>query len=55
MVWKDTKEMGIGKAIGYEKTVVVASYQPAGNVVGKFAENVIEPNDKVLFFKYFKM
>lgn len=37
MVWKDTKEVGVG--IGYCKDggiMIVASYYPAGNFIGKF-------------------
>lgn len=55
MVWKESKEMGMGKAIGNDRTVIVASYRPAGNGLAKFTDNVKEPNDKVLIFKYFKM
>ena len=41
MVWKGSKEMGIGKAkTSGGKAIVVASYRPAGNFVGKFMENV---------------
>ncbi|XP_071801939.1 uncharacterized protein [Asterias amurensis] len=41
MVWKDTKEMGIGKAITKEgKVVLVAFYRPPGNVMGKFEGQV---------------
>lgn len=54
MVWKGSKEMGMGKAIGHERTVIVSSYRPAGNVLGHFVENVLEPNDKVLAFTHFK-
>lgn len=46
VVWKGSKEMGIGKAEdGKGKTIVVASYRPAGNMMGKFAENVLPPKD----------
>ncbi|XP_063424167.1 Golgi-associated plant pathogenesis-related protein 1-like [Mytilus trossulus] len=55
MIWKESKEMGMGKAIGNDRTVIVASYRPAGNGLAKFTDNVKEPNDKVLIFKYFKM
>lgn len=54
MVWKNTKLMGMGKAIGPERTVIVASYQPAGNITYRYAENVLEPNDKFLAFVHFK-
>ena len=41
MVWKGSKEMGIGKAkTSGNKCIVVASYRPAGNIVGHFMENV---------------
>lgn len=36
MVWKDTREMGLG--VAYTKKggiIVVASYYPAGNVIGQ--------------------
>lgn len=38
--------MGVGKATSKDgKTIVVASYRPAGNMAGKFAENVLPPKD----------
>jgi len=41
VVWKSTKEMGIGKAVAANGWVfVVASYRPAGNMMGAFAANV---------------
>jgi uncharacterized protein YkwD len=44
VVWKDTKELGIAKATGKSGgTYVVANYNPSGNFVGKFAENVLKP------------
>ncbi|WAR31976.1 GAPR1-like protein [Mya arenaria] len=46
VVWKGSKEMGVGKAQSKDgKTIVVASYRPAGNMGGKFAENVLPPKD----------
>lgn len=43
VVWKDTKEMGIGKAKGNGRVVVVANYRPAGNFIGSYSENVFPP------------
>ncbi|OWF46342.1 uncharacterized protein LOC110455840 isoform X2 [Mizuhopecten yessoensis] len=44
VVWKGSKEMGIGKAKSSGgKVLVVASYRPAGNLVGTFLENVPPP------------
>lgn len=46
VVWKGSKEFGVGKALAKDgKTIVVASYRPAGNMVGKFSENVLPPKD----------
>lgn len=37
MMWKDTKEMGVGVAISANGAIiVVANYWPAGNVIGQF-------------------
>jgi len=45
VVWKDTKELGIAKAKGKNGgTYVVANYNPSGNFIGKFGENV--PKEK---------
>ncbi|XP_059149268.1 uncharacterized protein LOC131936348 [Physella acuta] len=44
VVWKDTKELGIGRATSPDgKVFVVGSYRPAGNVIGSFRFNVFPP------------
>jgi hypothetical protein len=44
IVWKSTQEFGIGKAhTRGGKLIVVANYHPAGNIMGKFHENVLPP------------
>ncbi|XP_062571774.1 uncharacterized protein LOC134233787, partial [Saccostrea cucullata] len=44
MIWKGSKEIGVGKAkTSGGKVIVVASYRPAGNLVGSFKENVPPP------------
>ena len=47
LVWKSSTRLGIGKASGKIGdmfcTWVVGRYSPAGNVIGKFQENVIKP------------
>ncbi len=44
LVWKDTTQVGIGKVSGDVNgaycTIIVARYEPAGNILGKFRENV---------------
>lgn len=45
MLWKSSKEIGIGMArVPGGKTYVVANFDPAGNIVGQFKDNVVEPN-----------
>ena len=42
LVWKSTKEFGIGKAhTRGGKLIVVANYRPSGNIIGQFQENVL--------------
>ncbi|MDV6290912.1 CAP domain-containing protein [Streptomyces sp. UP1A-1] len=49
VVWKATDTLGCGRAAARRnaedayQTYIVCSYRPAGNVVGRFAENVGEP------------
>ena len=44
VVWKDSKEMGIGKAHDSKgKVICVASYFPAGNMEGMWNKNVFPP------------
>ncbi len=46
VVWKDSRDFGIGKAKTKDgKWLVVANYYPAGNLIGKNAENVPLPTD----------
>lgn len=44
IVWKDTKELGVGSAKSASgKLYVVANYSPPGNYSGQFAKNVSPP------------
>lgn len=44
VVWKETKEVGFGKAKSSGGRVfVVGSYRPAGNMVGNYKDNVPAP------------
>ena len=44
VVWKDTKEVGFGVAISPSgEFYAVANYYPAGNFVGNFKSNVLQP------------
>ena len=45
VVWKGSKELGIGKAVKGNKVFVVASYRPPGNYAGRFKENVFPPQN----------
>lgn len=40
VVWKESKEIGIGIAMDEENCYVVANYYPAGNTLGDFTTNV---------------
>ncbi|XP_030374310.1 Golgi-associated plant pathogenesis-related protein 1-like [Scaptodrosophila lebanonensis] len=54
VVWKSSKELGVGKAKSSQgATYVVARYTPAGNVDGKFKENVLPLSGTKLECSYF--
>ena len=41
VVWKNTRDIGIGKAFGKDGRVFVCvNYHPPGNVIGRFKDNV---------------
>lgn len=44
MIWKDSKEVGMGRAKSKSgRQIIVANYNPAGNFVGRYTENVPKP------------
>ena len=45
VVWKASKEFGIGKAVAPRsgKVIVVGNYDPPGNFIGQYAANVLPP------------
>jgi len=42
VVWKDSRELGVGRAFSddEQRVFVVCNYFPAGNIIGRFAQNV---------------
>uniref|UniRef100_A0A0K8TRK5 Putative dual scp protein n=1 Tax=Tabanus bromius TaxID=304241 RepID=A0A0K8TRK5_TABBR len=45
MVWKSTKELGVGTAKTRKgKVLVVCNYNPRGNTIGEFMPNVLRPH-----------
>jgi len=46
VVWKGSREIGIGRAFADngQTVYVVCNYLPAGNVMGRFKENVFPSN-----------
>lgn len=40
VIWKSTKEIGIGHAFSGTTLYVIILYRPRGNLLGKFTENV---------------
>ena len=44
VVWKNSKNLGIAKARSSSgKIIVVANYEPAGNYIGQYVQNVPPP------------
>lgn len=43
MIWKSTTHMGLAIEERFNKTWVLATYFPTGNVLGSYLENVFEP------------
>lgn len=44
LVWKGTKSMGIAMVKGKSgRIVIVAYYNPPGNIMGQFMDNVLKP------------
>ena len=47
LVWKSSNELGIGTAKSATGTkIIVANYNPPGNYLGKYVENVPHPISK---------
>ena len=42
IIWKDTKEVGFGKANKGNKWFIVANYYPPGNFLGQYSVNVLK-------------
>ncbi|CAH0545884.1 unnamed protein product [Brassicogethes aeneus] len=40
VVWKDSRELGVGFAKSGGKIIVVTNYEPPGNFIGQFSDNV---------------
>ena len=46
VVWRDSRQVGVGRAQAADgKWLVVANYLPAGNFIGRYAENVLPLGD----------
>ena len=46
VVWKNSKNLGIAKARSSSgKIIVVANYEPAGNFIGQYVQNVPAPKN----------
>jgi glioma pathogenesis-related protein 2 len=43
VVWKGSREIGVGRSFaeGGLRVFVVCNYYPAGNVIGRFKDNVL--------------
>jgi hypothetical protein len=49
MVWAGTKKMGVGMALAPDGTsYYVARYDPPGNMLGCFEENVLFPRENAV-------
>jgi uncharacterized protein YkwD len=46
LIWKETKEIGIGFCKDNNKCCLVVLYYPAGNVLGEFSKNVEKVKEK---------
>ena len=58
-VWKDSQQVGFGLAVNPDgQNFVVATYQPAGNMVGSYLQNVLPAKStlgkQLCFPVYFK-
>lgn len=40
MIWKSTKDIGIGLASSNGRFYIVSQYSPPGNILGHFEENI---------------
>merc|ERR1712136_538301 len=45
VVWKDSTQLGVGLAVSNGEAYVVARYYPAGNMMGRFDQNVLPPSN----------
>ena len=43
MVWAASRRLGVGLASGAGRVIVVSNYDPAGNFIGRYADNVPPP------------
>ena len=50
VVWKKSKELGVGHAVTRKEhticTYAIAIYEPNGNIIGNFSENVLQGSFK---------
>ena len=45
LVWVASQKLGLGVARGNGNSIVVANYDPPGNVPGQFQKNVLQPTN----------